>query len=143
MRTLILLVILFYALPCMAQSSGGIGPGKDSRDGHTLKDPVIQSKPEPNWPKIKGTGKFTVVLKAAFRSNAKVTDVSVVEIKPEKPESISEDDVKALSKRAIDAAYLIKFIPATKDGKAVSMWMRLEYLFEFIDDPSNQPAKKK
>lgn len=32
-----------------------------------------------------------------------------------------------LTERSIEAARKIKFIPATKDGKPVSMWMQLEY----------------
>jgi len=34
-----------------------------------------------------------------------------------------------LLERAIDAAKKIRFIPAVKDGKYVSMWMQLEYNF--------------
>src|SRR5947199_9770445 len=73
-RTLIVFGILVCALPCLAQSSGGIGPGgigpvKGSRDSHTLKHPVIQSKPEPSWPKIKNKVETPLVLRAIFRSN--------------------------------------------------------------------------
>jgi hypothetical protein len=32
-----------------------------------------------------------------------------------------------LTERSIEAARRIKFVPATKDGKNVSMWMQLEY----------------
>lgn len=32
---------------------------------------------------------------------------------------------------AIEAARKIKFVPATKDGVPVSMWMQLEYRFPF------------
>ena len=148
MRTLIVFAILVCALPCVAQSSGGIGPGglgpvEGSRDGHTLKHPVIQSKPEPAWPKIKNKVETTIVLRAIFRSNAKVTDVYVFEIIPEKPDGLSKDDLKELTKRAIDAAHQIKFIPATRDGKPVSWRMQLEYLLRLDDEtkPSNQPPK--
>jgi len=34
-----------------------------------------------------------------------------------------------MTERAIDAARGIKFVPATKDGTPVSMWMQLEYIF--------------
>jgi hypothetical protein len=34
-----------------------------------------------------------------------------------------------LTKKSIEAARNITFIPATKDGKNVSMWMQLEYNF--------------
>lgn len=33
------------------------------------------------------------------------------------------------TERAIETAGQIKFIPAMKDGKLVSMWMQLEYNF--------------
>jgi hypothetical protein len=153
MRTIIVFAILVCALPCVAQSSGGIGPGgigpvgigpgKGSRDGHTLKHPVIQSKPEPAWPKIKNKVETTIVLRAIFRSDAKVTDVYVFEIIPKKPDGLSKDYLKELTKRAIDAAYQIKFIPGTRDGKPVSWRMQLEYLFRLDDEikPSNQPPK--
>jgi hypothetical protein len=34
-----------------------------------------------------------------------------------------------LTERAIEAAKKIKFVPAMKNGHAVSMWMQLEYNF--------------
>ena len=34
-----------------------------------------------------------------------------------------------LTEKAIAAAHQIKFVPATKDGHQVSMWMQLEYNF--------------
>jgi len=34
-----------------------------------------------------------------------------------------------LTEAAIRAAKRIRFVPATKDGKPVSMWMTLEYNF--------------
>jgi hypothetical protein len=34
-----------------------------------------------------------------------------------------------LTERAIEAARKIKFVPASKEGKYVSMWMQLEYNF--------------
>jgi len=145
MRTLFLFAILVCALPCAAQSSGGIGPGglgpvKDSRDSHPLKHPVIQSKPEPAWPKIKNKVETTIVLRAVFRSNAKVTDVYVFQIIPEKPDGLSKDELKELTKSAIDAAYQIKFIPATRDGKPISWRMQLEYSFRLDDE--TKPSKQ-
>jgi hypothetical protein len=34
-----------------------------------------------------------------------------------------------LTEAAVRAARAISFVPATKDGKPVSMWMQLEYNF--------------
>ena len=60
----------------------------------------------------------TVVLKVVFSSNGSVTNIRTASGLPE-----------GLTERAIDAARKIKFIPAAKDGKFVSMWMQLEYNF--------------
>jgi TonB family protein len=80
----------------------------------------LLSKPEPSYTdearnkSVEGT----VVLKAVFRSSGKVTDIRVIQGMP-----------YGLTERAITAARKIKFIPATKEGKFVSMWMQLEYNF--------------
>ena len=60
----------------------------------------------------------TVVLKCVFASDGTVTNIRVIQGLPD-----------GLTEKAIEAARKIKFIPATKDGKNVSMWMQLEYNF--------------
>jgi TonB family protein len=124
---------------------GGIGPGRggnigggDRNDGGggpggggggydriftgrevTSKARLI-SKPEPQYTedarKNQVTG--TVVLKVVFSSNGSVTNIRTVSGLP-----------YGLTERAIAAARQIKFVPATKDGHTVSMWMQLEYNF--------------
>jgi len=124
---------------------GGIGPGRggnigggDRNDGGggpggggggydriftgrevTSKARLI-SKPEPQYTedarKNQVTG--TVVLKVVFASNGSVTNIRTVSGLP-----------YGLTERAIAAARQIKFVPATKDGHPVSMWMQLEYNF--------------
>jgi TonB family protein len=124
---------------------GGIGPGRggnigggDRNDGGggpggggggydriftgkevTSKARLI-SKPEPQYTedarKNQVTG--TVVLKVVFSSNGSVTNIRTVSGLP-----------NGLTERAIAAARQIKFVPATKDGHPVSMWMQLEYNF--------------
>ena len=37
-----------------------------------------------------------------------------------------------LTEKAMEAARQIKFIPAMKDGKPVSMWMNFEYKFSLF-----------
>lgn len=74
----------------------------------------LRSKPEPEG--VQGVH-GTVVLKAIFGSNGKVYNIVVVQ------------DVPGLTERAIQAARQIKFEPAIKDGRYVSMWMQLEYNF--------------
>jgi TonB family protein len=80
----------------------------------------LLSKPEPSYSDAaKKRGIVgTVILKAVFASSGKVTNIRVVQGMPE-----------GLTERAIAAARQIKFIPATKEGKFVSMWMQLEYNF--------------
>jgi TonB family protein len=93
----------------------GIFSGKDV----TTKARLI-SKPEPQYTedarKNQVTG--TVVLKVVFASNGSVTNIRTVSGLP-----------YGLTERAIAAARQIKFVPATKDGHQVSMWMQLEYNF--------------
>lgn len=58
-----------------------------------------------------------VVLRAVLGSNGKVTNIVVV------------SGVPGLTDGAINAARKIKFDPAIKDGRYVSMWVQLEYNF--------------
>ena len=60
----------------------------------------------------------TVVLKVVFSSSGSVINISTVEALPH-----------GLTEQAVAAARKIKFIPAIKDGRYVSMWMQLEYNF--------------
>jgi TonB family protein len=59
-----------------------------------------------------------VVLKVVFASNGKVQNIRVISGLP-----------YGLTEQAIIAARQIKFTPAMKNGKRVSMWMQLEYNF--------------
>ena len=83
---------------------------------------VVVMKPEPMYTeeaRQKGmTG--TVVLKVVFHSDGSVGKMSTIADLP-----------YGLTEKAIEAARKIKFIPAVKDGKFVSMWMQLEYNFNF------------
>ncbi|HLA11969.1 MAG TPA: TonB family protein [Pyrinomonadaceae bacterium] len=126
---------------------GGIGPGRggnigggDRRDGGggpggggggtdynkifsgrdvTSKARVL-SKPEPQYTEDARKNQITgtVVLRAVFSSGGQVIQIRAVSGLP-----------YGLTERAIAAARQIKFIPAQKDGRAVSMWMQLEYNF--------------
>lgn len=110
------------------RNDGGGGPGGGGGGGYdrifTGKDVTSKarliSKPEPQYTedarKNQVTG--TVVLKVVFASNGSVTNIRTVSGLP-----------YGLTERAIAAARQIKFVPATKDGHQVSMWMQLEYNF--------------
>lgn len=124
---------------------GGIGPGRggnigggDRNDGgggpggggggydkiFTGKDVTSKarliSKPEPQYTEEARKNQITgtVVLKVVFASSGQVTNIRTVSGLP-----------YGLTERAIAAARQIKFVPATKDGHQVSMWMQLEYNF--------------
>jgi TonB family protein len=124
---------------------GGVGPGRggnigggDRNDGgggpggggggydriFTGKDVTSKarliSKPEPQYTEDARKNQITgtVVLKVVFASNGGVTNIRTVSGLP-----------FGLTERAIAAARQIKFVPATKDGHPVSMWMQLEYNF--------------
>lgn len=77
-------------------------------------------KPEPSYTETarQNAVSGTVVLKCIFRSNGSVNNIRTVSGLP-----------YGLTEKAIEAARRIKFIPATKDGKYVSMWFQLEYNF--------------
>ena len=77
-------------------------------------------KPEPAYTEAARQNQTTgtVVLKCIFASNGRVTNIRVVSGLP-----------FGLTEKAIDAARKIRFIPAMKDGRYVSMWMQLEYNF--------------
>jgi len=77
-------------------------------------------KPEPSYTDSARLNQITgtVVLKAVFSRNGSVTNIRTVSGLP-----------FGLTEKAIDAARKIKFVPAMKDGKFVSMWIQLEYNF--------------
>src|SRR5262249_46917514 len=60
----------------------------------------------------------TVVLRCVLASSGYVTNIREVSGLP-----------NGLTERAIQAARQIKFVPAVKDGRLVSMWMELQYNF--------------
>lgn len=80
----------------------------------------LAMKPEPPYTELARQHQVTgtVVIKCVFSSNGSVTNIRVVS-------GLSD----GLTERAIAAAKKIKFIPAIKDGKYVSMWIQLEYNF--------------
>jgi protein TonB len=80
----------------------------------------VLSKPEPNYTddarKNQITG--TVVLRVIFSSLGHVEQIRTVQQLP-----------FGLTERAIAAARQIKFLPATRGGRPVSVYMQLEYNF--------------
>jgi len=103
---------------------GGGGGGTDydrifSGKEVTSKARVL-SKPEPTYTEAARKNQITgtVILRAVFSSGGTVTNIHAVSGLPD-----------GLTERAIAAAKQIRFVPATKDGRPVSMWMELQYNF--------------
>jgi len=81
---------------------------------------VVVMKPEPMYTeeaRQRGTT-GTVVLKVVFFSDGSVGNIKTIVDLP-----------YGLTEKAIEAAKKIKFVPAVKEGKFVSMWIQLEYNF--------------
>jgi TonB family protein len=103
---------------------GGGGGGTDYNKVFSSKDVTsrarVLEKPEPQYTEAarKNQVTGTVVLKAVFSSSGSVTNISTIRGLPD-----------GLTERAIAAAKQIRFVPAQKDGRNVSMWMQLEYNF--------------
>ncbi|MEJ7709019.1 MAG: energy transducer TonB [Pyrinomonadaceae bacterium] len=105
--------------------AGGGGAGGDggntvfaARDVTTKA--IILSKPEPSYSEEarKNNVTGTVVLRAILGASGQVLSVTPVQRLP-----------YGLTEKAILAARQIKFRPATKDGRAVSQYVRIEYNF--------------
>jgi TonB family protein len=80
----------------------------------------LLSKPEPVYTEEARQAQVigTVVLKVVFASDGTVKHILVVEALP-----------GGLTEQSVRAARRIRFIPATLDGKPVSMFIQLEYNF--------------
>jgi TonB family protein len=101
-----------------AQVNPSIFSGKDV----TRKVSVI-TKPEPRYTEEARKNQITgtVVLRAVFSSSGSVTNIHAVSNLPD-----------GLTDKAIGAARQIRFIPAVKDGRFVSMWIELQYNFNLF-----------
>jgi TonB family protein len=103
---------------------GGGGGGTDYSKIFSGKDVSskarVLEKPEPTYTEAARKNQITgtVVLRAVFSSGGTVTNIHAVSGLPD-----------GLTERAIAAARQIRFVPATKDGHPVSMWMELQYNF--------------
>ena len=80
----------------------------------------VLSKPEPQYTEEARRNAITgsVVLRVVFSRNGEVTNIRALQSLP-----------FGLTERAIAAARMIRFRPATKDGRPVNVYMQLEYNF--------------
>ena len=112
-----------------ALGSGGVG----GSDGESFDDPDhvyrapqvterarVLAKPEPQYTEEARRNAVTgsVILRAVFSRTGEVTNIRAIQALP-----------FGLTERAIAAARLIRFRPATRDGRAVNVYMQLEYNF--------------
>jgi len=97
------------------ESGGKLFVGKEVN-----RKAVLIMKPEPTYTEEARQNAVTgvVVLKVVFYSDGRVGNIRTVYGLP-----------YGLTEQAIEAARKMKFVPAVKDGKFVSMWMQLEYNF--------------
>ncbi|HLN99796.1 MAG TPA: energy transducer TonB [Pyrinomonadaceae bacterium] len=127
----------------------GFGPGKDGNmggeqkglgccgpggsQGNKVDDPDriypapqvserarVLAKPEPQYTEEARRNAVTgsVILRVVFSRTGEVTNIRALQSLP-----------FGLTERAIAAARMIRFRPATKDGRAVNVYMQLEYNF--------------
>ena len=120
----------YSSQPKLPVVSGGVGlgPGTANPDAASKifigrdvdRKARLVMKPEPAYTEDarKAAIEGTVILKVVFSSSGNVTNIR-----------ISQELPYGLTEQAIAAARKIKYIPAIKDGKYVSMWMQLEYNF--------------
>jgi TonB family protein len=103
---------------------GGGGGGTDYNrifSGREVSSKArVLEKPEPTYTESARKNQITgtVTLRAVFSAGGAVTNIHAVSGLPD-----------GLTERAIAAAKSIRFVPATKDGHPVSMWMELQYNF--------------
>jgi len=108
---------------------GGVGGGSASgvagrdvtlRSSEADQKVRLVSKPEPHYTEEARRNQITgtVVLRVVFSSSGEITRIHAVNQLP-----------FGLTERAIAAARAIKFIPAMKGGRPVSVYMQLEYNF--------------
>jgi len=108
--------IRFYVL---MQTKKGAAPGLADSSEVTSKVRVL-SKPEPSYTEEARHHQVvgTVVLRAVFAADGTVNHIMIIKGLPD-----------GLTQKALVASRLIKFVPATLNGRPVSMFIQLEYNF--------------
>ena len=110
-----------------SKQSGCCGPGGGSdNDGQPFAGSQVEQrarvvfKPEPTYTEEARRNQITgtVMLRVVFASNGDVVQIRAVHSLP-----------YGLTERAIAAARQIKFVPAVRGGRPVSVFMQLEYNF--------------
>lgn len=105
---------------CGGDPPGGARGGGIFRGSEVEQRARLLSKPEPQYTEEARKNQIsgTVMLRAVFSSSGEVIQIRALNTLP-----------FGLTERAIAAARLIKFVPAMKNGRPVSVFMQLEYNF--------------
>lgn len=135
--TTLTLCALYSAMPASAQTSVNQPTGVEP-PVYKVKEVdqriVISFKPEPPYTlqarKNDVTG--TVSLRCIFHSSGKVTNITVLKNLPD-----------GLTEKAIESAKQIKFTPAMKEGRPVSMYAVVNYSFEIYDREDDPEVTRK
>ena len=96
-----------------APGASGMGVNNTGRLQITYKERA-QSTPEARENNVRGT----VVLRVLFQADGTISDITIVRGLPH-----------GLNEKAIEAAQKVRFRPAVKDGKPVSVYGNLEFTF--------------
>jgi TonB family protein len=106
-------------------SGGDVDYDRPFRANQVTAKAVIISKPEPDFTEEaqENDTQGLVRLRAVLWKDGAVKNISVIKGLPD-----------GLTEKAIAAARKIKFRPARKDGREVSMWVTLEYNFTIYED---------
>ena len=124
--------ILFAAITALAVASLPAQANRQEKSPCPTPEPIVYSMSPDLRPKIARQDKalYTVkardekiegrvVLNALFHESGRITDIRIIKELPH-----------GLTEQAIGTAYRIKFTPAMKDGKPVSVRGSLVYVFD-------------
>jgi protein TonB len=106
--------------PGGGQGSNGFGADRVYPALQVTERARVLAKPEPQYTEEARRNAVTgsVVLRVVFSRNGEVTNIRAVQSLP-----------FGLTERAIAAARMIQFRPASRDGHPVNVYMQLEYNF--------------
>jgi hypothetical protein len=140
-RLLLIAIACFVLVACAATSYAQPKSGAGIGTGGRTDRPRIKSKPEAEWPEgVQIDVLLTIVLRVKFGSNGEVSDLKFLEVRPEKPEGLRSQDLAEFTTKAKEAARKIEFTPGVKDGRPISVYLRVEYNFQ--RDETKKPKTK-
>jgi TonB family protein len=106
-----------FAMGAGDPAASRMGVNSTGRIQITYKEKA-QYTPEARENNVRGT----VALRALFQADGTISDITIVRGLPH-----------GLNEKAIEAAQKVRFRPAVKDGKPVSVYGNLEFTFNFVD----------